>query len=179
MAELFDDISRIVGSHLPRRRMLKLIAGVFAGGALPAALWPTRSAAFVMCGLQFTAGGHSSFPLAGCKNAPGSTQQTAGNSCCDAALNNALASAQQQCVTTCPRAALVAGTWDCTSSCSTTDVDSVTCAGNGTFYCYCDAGPNLSCCGLNNYCNKPAQNCCGTTCVAAGTQCPTNPTNPR
>jgi hypothetical protein len=34
MAELFDDISRIIGNRMPRRRALKLIMGLFAGGAL-------------------------------------------------------------------------------------------------------------------------------------------------
>lgn len=34
MAELFDDITRIVGGRIPRRRALKLIMGLFAGGAL-------------------------------------------------------------------------------------------------------------------------------------------------
>ena len=34
MAELFDDISRIVGSQVPRRQTLKLIMGLFAGGIL-------------------------------------------------------------------------------------------------------------------------------------------------
>ena len=34
MAEIFDDISRVVGSQLPRRRALKLIMGIFAGGAV-------------------------------------------------------------------------------------------------------------------------------------------------
>src|SRR5215475_1911098 len=33
-SELFDDISRIVGSQIPRRRALKLIMSVLAGGAL-------------------------------------------------------------------------------------------------------------------------------------------------
>ncbi len=34
MAELFDDISRVIGSRIPRRRALKLVMGLFAGGAL-------------------------------------------------------------------------------------------------------------------------------------------------
>ena len=34
MAELFDDISRIVGSNISRRRTLKLIMGLLAGGSL-------------------------------------------------------------------------------------------------------------------------------------------------
>ena len=44
MAELFDDISRIVGSNMPRRRALNLIMGAVAGSGV-AALWPTRTGA--------------------------------------------------------------------------------------------------------------------------------------
>ncbi len=44
MAELFDDISRVVGSQIPRRRALRLIGGGLAGAALTA-LWPRRTEA--------------------------------------------------------------------------------------------------------------------------------------
>ncbi len=36
MAELFDDISRIIGSQMPRRNALRLISSVFVGAALGA-----------------------------------------------------------------------------------------------------------------------------------------------
>jgi hypothetical protein len=39
MAELFDDITRIVGSQIPRRKALRLIAGAAVGGAT-VSFWP-------------------------------------------------------------------------------------------------------------------------------------------
>jgi hypothetical protein len=48
MAELFDEVSRVIGSEIPRRQALKLIIKVLSGGALtlimPAPLYAVRSA---------------------------------------------------------------------------------------------------------------------------------------
>lgn len=48
MSELFDDISRIVGSTMPRRQALRLIIGGLAGGAA-VTLWPRQAKAGFVC----------------------------------------------------------------------------------------------------------------------------------
>ncbi len=42
MAELFDDIARVVGSQIPRRRAVRLIASALAGSAV-SLVWPRRT----------------------------------------------------------------------------------------------------------------------------------------
>jgi len=44
MGMLFDDISRLVGSPLPRRKVVALVAGSVAGSVL-GGLWPSRAGA--------------------------------------------------------------------------------------------------------------------------------------
>jgi hypothetical protein len=51
MAELFDDITRIVGSNISRRRALTFIMDAVIGGSV-AALWPVRAKAQTSCCLQ-------------------------------------------------------------------------------------------------------------------------------
>src|SRR6059036_3907018 len=73
MDRLFDDISRILASPIPRRRAVKLIAGGLAGAAL-AVFGPRRAVAFA-CG--------SGTFACGTKCCNSSTQKCCGGtSCC-------------------------------------------------------------------------------------------------
>lgn len=170
MAELFDNITRVFGSGLPRRRMLQLLAGVFAGGALPA-LWPARAAGIVQCATPFPGGDNDAIFVENCHTLifPGDHDR-----CCNAALNRV---SRANCPTTCPK---IGGDWTCNSTCSETNPDKLVCAGAGSnLYCYCDAPPGKNCCGIGNYCTSGTQKCCGTFCGPIGQPCPNNPSPSR
>jgi hypothetical protein len=68
MSVLFDDISRLVASPLPRRRLIAMIGRTVAGSAI-AAMWPGRSVAVAQtacctegCDEQFTCWSGCSVP---------------------------------------------------------------------------------------------------------------------
>lgn len=55
MSELFDDLSRVVGSSLPRREALRLVASALAGAALtPLVFWRNGASASTTLTLQGT-----------------------------------------------------------------------------------------------------------------------------
>jgi hypothetical protein len=168
MSELFDDLSRIVGSGIQRRQMLKLIGIAFAGGTIPA-LWLTRAAAFQMqaCNQTFHVTKGNLLP----SNCP--PDQDGRDAICSPYCaqfkTQLITSAAARCPTTCPPTPIVPDDSTCLAEC---DLDgALTCTESMTLRCHCDAPPNKSCCGLNNYCDKPAQVCCGVRCVTMGQRC--------
>lgn len=80
MAEIFDDITRIVGSQIPRRRALTLIGSALAGGVL-GTLWPTR--AWAACKQRCS--DSSECADAGC--GPCCPGDTANSRCCDPGMS--------------------------------------------------------------------------------------------
>lgn len=176
MAELFDDISRIAGSGIPRRQMLRLIAGVLAGSAIPA-LWATRASAFVACGTSFNFMTGSEALLYPC--ATSGLHHDLGVECCQKARDKGVEAAKLQCPSTCPY--IVVTSWQCNpdaGTCGQND-DRLVCSGEGYYYCHCDASPGHSCCGAGTYCTTATQKCCGTFCGPIGQPCPNNPSYPR
>ena len=104
MAELFDKISRIVASQVPRRQALKMLVGAIAGGAVTLAL-PGRAKAQT-CPNQFVANGVacSSTPAAACTQARINAMTIAQNRCapncsptCDAGVCNTSVNGGQTC----------------------------------------------------------------------------------
>jgi hypothetical protein len=174
MAELFDDISRIVGSGMPRRRMLRLMAVAFAGGALPASLWPAQAQGVQQCGYQFTIPDMGTFVEVNCSAMTSDQMRDQCIPRCQQTLNSLPPTYASQCPTTCPPS----GTSGCSWSCE--DGDTLYCiATNIKLSCHCDAPAGQTCCSLGVYCNGRTQKCCGTYCGPIGQTCAGNPTNPR
>lgn len=122
MSQLFDDLSRIVGSGITRRRMLKLIGIAFAGGTLPA-LWPTRAGAFVACAQTFDGGADTSISVESCHVTVFPDDK---DKCCDAALQKL---SKLMCPTTCPK---IGGIVTCNATCSQTNPDKLDCAASSS-----------------------------------------------
>jgi hypothetical protein len=175
MSELFDDISRITGSGIPRRRMLKLIAVTFAGGALPM-LWPTRAATFedcqpfnVPCDVEVTA--------QNCSSLHDTDLQNVILQCCEANRVKAEQQARSKCPNNYPLAIPYVAV-DCHGTCNG---NKYTCTSNDLYCCYCDAPPGQRCCGVNAngvvvHCSTTTQKCCGAGCIPIANFCrPTNP----
>jgi hypothetical protein len=177
MAELFDDLSRIVGSGIPRRRMLKLIAITFAGGALPA-LWPTRAAALVGCGpgYSFYVPCDAEVTAQNCSSLHGTELQNVNIQCCEANRVKAEQQAQSKCPNACP-IATPAGAVNCHGTCNG---NKFTCTSNDPYQCGCDAPVGWICCGRNAqgivvYCFTATQKCCGNYCREIGKPCQDSP----
>lgn len=169
MAELFDDISRMVGGSMPRREVIRLAAAALAGSAL-AALWPARVKAN---GCEAAA---TTFP--GCNTyfdvqAKGSVD---GYGCTDADLSAACDAAKQGVQN-------AAGSFSCPAACPVLEVQTaphcvcVECQATGstglggevirkvavaagTYRCVCPS-PRTIC---NGVCCAEGQTCCGTAC---------------
>lgn len=72
MSELFDDLSRVVGSSLPRREALRLVASALAGAALtPLGFWRKGASAGTTLSLQ----------VSGCCGIPGQCLMTSQQGC--------------------------------------------------------------------------------------------------
>jgi hypothetical protein len=177
MSQLFDDLSRIVGSGIPRRQMLKLMAAAFTGGVLPA-LWPTPAAAYIACTKQFTAMWDTQTTVdcpdtlnVGPSAWKDNTCQARADCCGTTATNQAITSAQGQCPTTCPYI-VVDTAWSCSGYCNAEA--NLVCRVSATVHCDCIAPTGKKCCGFNNFCTSGTQSCCGTFCVPFGSPCPSS-----
>lgn len=106
MSELFDEISRMVGSRMPRRQVIRLAAAALAGSAF-SALWPARVwARTVACDTSFPHG-----PTSGTVSAVSATQMNLDRACVEAKKNNK-ESAQVQCPTNCSGIVIIDQTCD-------------------------------------------------------------------
>jgi hypothetical protein len=176
MAELFDDISRIVGSGVPRRQMLRLMAVAFAGGALPA-LRPARVAAFEICNQTWNAG--SRWELLQNVNCVGKTHDEMINECNPhyfGILDQLLRDNAGRCPTTCPP---FVDSYDTDAECIQPYGEPQCEVNNVILRCHCNPPPGQTCCGLHVFCTPSTQKCCGTYCAPLNQTCSSNPSNPR
>lgn len=137
MSELFDDISRVIGSQLPRRRLLKLLAGVLAGGAI-GALRTSNAQTTYACGQEFTLTGRASIEEIDCENLIKKSDApaflNARKNCLAEARLDAQADAKARCPPMCPSP--VERSWEeGNADCSLTNKENLTCWGNGRFVC--------------------------------------------
>ena len=144
MSVLFDDISRLVASPLPRRRVMALVAGSVAGTAL-GSLWPARTAAaqtgcfFCGCNQAY----YTDFNQ--CLSACNPT--LAGNCFTEICLTVDVSF----CVTICPEGLTPCGKGCCAPNSSCVDPATATCSCLGTS---CSATGRMICCPpIKPYCN--------------------------
>lgn len=161
MAELFDDISRMVGGPMPRRQVIRLAASALTWGAL-STLWPARvSARRQACGTE-------SFMRVAQATKSAENCEKAYNQACAAAKADCLSQAKDICRNSpCPVPKEQNG-----AHCEgvTGPVTGNTCNAKvsytGWYLCTCTA---LRACSDNTVCCPPTQVCCGgrTCCPAA------------
>jgi hypothetical protein len=133
MSELFDDISRVIGSQLPRRRLLRLLAGVLAGGAL-GALRTSHAQTIYPCGQEFPLTGRAVLDNIDCSHLPPLDYQNQVTNCYPEARNDGLADAKAHCPPTCPSP--VERSWtNGGAGCSVTNPADLTCWGTGRYVC--------------------------------------------
>jgi hypothetical protein len=175
MAELFDEISRIVGSGVPRRQMLRLMAVAFAGGALPA-LWPARAAAFEVCNETFNAGSLGGNPGGNCDGLSHDDLLNTCNAYYAGYLHSLIQTNAGRCPATCPPFVDSYGT---SAECIEHYGDFYCAVTNVVLRCHCNAPPGHTCCGVGVFCTPGTQKCCGTYCAPLNQTCSSNPSNPR
>lgn len=146
MGELFDDVSRILASPMPRRSALKLVMAVVAGSSV-AAIWPISGSAAGTCSGTCTKG----FTDCGC------TDPNSG-SCCDPTIGDLC------CGDGCCKAGLCCesggGSFNC---CQPGEI----CAGFGTSAATCL--PKIPCTRRTEC--RPGSTCCGGKCCPPGHAC--------
>ena len=196
MAELFDDISRIVGSAVPRRQALRLIIHAFAGG-VAATLLPTRAGASLLlqqatCNTDFFQGGTGEATVGYCDQIQGADFFNARNNACSDARGKVRAEAGKKCPASCPSVQEIS--WICphpngsAPHCSSDNTVLIV-NGGGTYRCICPSGvvcggvccstgstccsgvccpPNYSC--VNGTCTCPASRVCNSGACCSSTQ---------
>jgi hypothetical protein len=178
MAELFDDISRMVGSRIPRREIIRLTAGALAGSALTA-LWPTRVRARRQAcndpnGFQVI--GQATVPFfGGC----GSANDAAALTKARAAAETDSKAKSKQCPAECPVPQRISS--HPTTLCSCTNFScKETVTLTDKYICTCD--PQRACNNNDICCPDPqicvggntccaSENACGNACCGTGTFC--------
>ena len=159
MNHLVDDAARILASPIPRRRMLRMLGGLIAGGLLGTVGIKRANAA--TCSPACKPGqlccpgvGGPAFCIAAGKLCCGSSSCNAGQTCCNGPSGSKICS---------PAGGFCCGTTTCNAG--------QTCCGSGAS-AYCIAAGKL-CCGTGS-CNA-GQQCCGTGtstyCSPSGGSC--------
>jgi hypothetical protein len=158
MAELFDNLTRIVGSKLPRRRAFKLVLSALVGGSV-AALRP----AYAMdvdhpCNTVFDVPGTGSVSVQNCQGLTTAQKEAKKDPACEAAKNAAQnTSAFAACPVECLHKEFVS--WKC-EQCQCFSSDKFECKGTAKYKCCNVCGSGNKCCASNQVC------CGGTTCCA-------------
>ncbi|MET0623684.1 MAG: hypothetical protein ABW250_11940 [Pyrinomonadaceae bacterium] len=167
MSELFDDLARIVGSGVPRRRMLKLMAVAFTGGALPV-LRPAWAGAFEVCNQTFNAGNKGKTTSLDCD--PSESADDLKNRCNPTyfeLLTSLISINASRCPSTCPP---FVDSYTEFGQCD--DTSNLYCeVKNVVLRCHCNPPPGKTCCGIGVFCTPATQKCCGTYCGPINQPC--------